>query len=645
MRDLYTSFGLQARIETFQVLFPMPKKRVLEMGRFRAKLQEPEIKGDETSKPNRDALPPYNAYSADGDVRAKLMYVNFGMPADYEALEKQGLDVKGKIVIVRYGAGWRGLKPKLAAEHGAVGCIIYSYPRDDGYGQGDLYPKGGWRDKNSAQRGSVLDMPIAPGDPLTPGVGATSDAKRLPFAEAQGVMKIPVLPIGYGDALPLLRDLGGPVASDNWRGGLPITYHIGPSKQEVHLNLAFSWNLVEARDVIAVLPGSQYPDQWVLRGNHHDGWVHGANDPLSGQVAMLDEAKSIGSLAKSGWRPKRSIVFCSWDGEEPGLLGSTEWVETHAQELTQKAVAYINTDSTGRGFLGASGSHSLQHFVNDTAKDVPDIETNLSVLDRLRATRMVSDEKITKTEDLKIDALGSGSDFSGFLQHLGIAALDFGFGGEGEGTQYHSAYDSFDWQMRFADPGLAYGVVLAKTTGRMTLRLANADGLPFEFTALAKTVADYDKELTDLVTKMRKDTDRINSQIADGTLAATLDPTKLTILPKPKTPVPAVVNLDPLHAAVARLTAAAAKFEVGRSSSPAKDQAIMQAEQALLGPGLPSRAWYRHTLYAPGLLTGYGVKTIPGVREAIESRDWPLAEAQAQVAADAINRLSSILEQ
>jgi N-acetylated-alpha-linked acidic dipeptidase len=360
---------------------------------------------------------------------------------------------------------------------------------------------------------------------------------------------------------------------------------------------------------------------------------------------MLDEAKAIGSLAKSGWRPKRSIVFCSWDGEEPGLLGSTEWVETHAQELTQKAVAYINTDSTGRGFLGASGSHSLQHFVNDTAKDVPDIETNLSVLDRLRATRMVSDEKITKTEDLKIDALGSGSDFSGFLQHLGIAALDFGFGGEGEGTQYHSAYDSFDWQMRFADPGLAYGVVLAKTTGRMTLRLANADGLPFEFTALAKTVADYDKELTDLVTKMRKDTDRINSQIADGTLAATLDPTKPSILPQPKAPVPAVVNLDPLHAAVARLTAAAAKFEAGRSSTPTRDQAILQAEHALLGPGLPGRPWYRHTLYAPGLLTGYGVKTIPGVREAIESRDWPLAEAQAQVAADAINRLSSILEQ
>jgi N-acetylated-alpha-linked acidic dipeptidase len=458
-------------------------------------------------------------------------------------------------------------------------------------------------------------------------------------------MKIPVLPIGYGDALPLLRDLGGKVAPDNWRGGLPITYHIGPSKQDVHLNLAFSWNLVEARDVIGVLPGSEFPDQWVLRGNHHDGWVHGANDPLSGQVALLDEAKALGSLAKSGWRPKRTIVFCSWDGEEPGLLGSTEWVETHAEELSQKAAAYVNTDSTGRGFLGASGSHSLQHFVNDTAKDVPDVETKLSILDRLRANRSVGDEKITKTDDLKIEALGSGSDFSGFLQHLGIAALDLGFGGEGEGTQYHSVYDSFDWETRFADPGLAYGVVLAKTAGRLTLRLANADGLPFEFTALAKTVSDYDKELTDLVDKTRKDTDRLNAQIADGTLAAIQDPTKPTVLPQPKPPVPAFVNLDPLHAAVARLTAAAAKFEKGRDANPAKDLAILQTERALLGPGLPGRPWYRHTLYAPGLLTGYGVKTIPGVREAIESRDWTLAEAQAQVAAEAINRLAAILEQ
>ena len=642
MRDLYASFGFQARIETFQVLFPTPKTRVLEMGGFRAKLREPEVQGDATSKPSPEALPPYNAFSCDGDVRGKLMYVNYGTPADYETLEKMGIDVRGKIVIARYGGAWRGLKPKLAGEHGAIGCIIYSDPHDDGFYQGDPYPKGGWRDPNSAQRGSVLDMPVTPGDPLTPGIGATKDAKRLPIKDALGVTKIPVLPISYGDALPLLKDLQGVVAPEAWRGALPITYHLGPTKKEVHLKVAFDWRLVDARDIIAVLPGAEYPDQWVLRGNHHDGWVHGANDPLSGQVAMLDEAKAIGALAKTGWRPKRTLVFCSWDGEEPGLLGSTEWVETHAEELSKKAVAYINSDSTGRGFFGASGSHGLQHFVSQAAADVTDPETNMPVLERQRAKQMIGDEKTPATGDLKIAALGSGSDFSSFLQHIGVSALDLGFGGEGEGSQYHSAYDSFDWETRFADPGLKYGVVLSKTAGRMMLRLADADGLPFEFVTLASTVADYDKEITDLVEKTRKDTDRLNKQIADGTLAATFDPTKVNVLPKPKAAVPAI-NLEPLHKAVERLKVAAAKFNAAQTPTPALDAAIMQTERVLLGPGLPGRPWYRHVLYAPGLYTGYGVKTIPGVREAIEQRDWKLAEAQAVIAAKALDRLSTVL--
>jgi N-acetylated-alpha-linked acidic dipeptidase len=644
MRDLYTSFGFQARIETFHVLFPTPKTRVLELGRFRAKLREPEVKGDETSRPTREALPPYNAFSSDGDVRGKLVYVNYGMPSDYETLAKRGIDVKGCIAIARYGGAWRGLKPKLATEHGAVGCIIYSDPRDDGYYQGDTYPNGAWRNPDSAQRGSVLDMPIAPGDPLTPGIGATADAPRIARKDAVGITKIPVLPIGYGDALPLLKDLTGPVAPDGWRGALPITYHLGPSRTEAHLKLEFHWDQVEARNVIAVLTGTEYPDQWVLRGNHHDAWVHGANDPLSGQVALLDEAKAIGTLAKTGWRPKRTIVYCSWDGEEQGLLGSTEWVETHAAELTAKAVAYINTDSTGRGFFGASGSHSLEHFVNQAAADVTDPETKLSVLERLRARDSIGDEATPKTGDLKIDALGSGSDFSGFLQHLGIAAVDCGFGGEDEGTQYHSAYDSFDWQSRFVDPGLTYGVVLAKTTGRMALRLANADGLPFEFTALAETVAGYDKELTDLVSKLAKDTERHNRQLVDGTLAATFDPTKVNVLPKPLAAVPVKLNLEPLHQAVARLKRVAAAFEANRVPGPSRNLTAIQSERALLGPGLPNRPWYRHLLYAPGLFTGYGVKTLPGVREAIEARDWPLAEAQAVLAAQALDRLSNLLE-
>src|SRR3954471_9139024 len=385
---LFKSWGYDTNVEEFQVLFPTPKRRVVELiapEHFVARLVEPPVPGDATSGQTSEQLPTYNAYSIDGDVTGDLVYANYGIPADYDLLERNGVDVKGKIVITRYGGSWRGIKPKVAAEHGAIGCIIYSDPKDDGYGQGDVYPKGAYRNENGAQRGSVMDMPVHPGDPLTPGVGATADAKRLDRKDADVITKIPVLPISYGDALPLLRALGGPVAPPDWRGALPITYHLGVGPARVNMALAFDWKMGPAYDVIARLAGNDRADQWVMRGNHHDAWVNGASDPISGLVAELEEAKAVAELAKTGWRPKRTIQFAAWDGEEEGLIGSTEWAETHADELRAKGVVYINSDTNSRGFLDAGGSHTLEKLMTQVARDVNDPERNISVLARMRA--------------------------------------------------------------------------------------------------------------------------------------------------------------------------------------------------------------------------------------------------------------------
>src|SRR5690348_5044145 len=334
----FKEWGFDAHIEQFDVLFPTPTKRVLELvspTRYTAKLREPPVPGDPTSSQQKEQLPTYNAYSPDGDVTADLVFVNYGLPDDYDQLDRLGISVKGKIVIAKYGRSWRGIKPKVAAEHGAIGCIIYSDPADDGYVQGDTFPVGPMRPSQGVQRGSVMDDPLYGGDPLTPGVGADNNAKRLPLSEAKSIARIPTLPISYGDAQPLLAALRGPVAPDPWRGGLPITYHVGPGPAKVHLAVKFDWSLKPIYDVIAKIPGSSAPDEWVIRGNHHDGWVNGASDPISGQVAMLEEARAFGALLKQGWRPRRTIIYAAWDGEEPMLLGSTEWAEAHDQELRQ----------------------------------------------------------------------------------------------------------------------------------------------------------------------------------------------------------------------------------------------------------------------------------------------------------------------
>lgn len=656
----FKEWGFDAQIEEFHVLFPTPKTqslRMLEPEKFTAKLEEARLAEDSTSGQKKEQLPAYNAYSIDGDVTGELVYVNYGLPSDYEELERRGIDVKGKIAIARYGASWRGIKPKVAAEKGAIGCIIYSDPKDDGYFRGDVYPEGAYKNEFGAQRGSVADMPLFTGDPLTPGGPSTKDAKRIDLEDAKTLTAIPVLPISYSDALPLLRAMGGPVAPEEWRGALPITYHLGPGPAKVRLNVEFNWDIKPAYNVIAKLRGSELPNQWVIRGNHHDAWVNGADDPISGMVAVMEEARIIGELAKQGKRPRRTIVYCGWDAEEPGLIGSTEWVELHARELVEKAAVYINSDSNGRGFLYSGGSHTLEKLVNEVAREVADPQKNIPVSERLRAARLVRGAPDDRKDahgraDLRISALGSGSDYTPFIDHLGIASLNVGFGGEDGGGSYHTIYDSYDHYIRFGDPNFDYGKALVQTAGRLTLRFANADVLPFEFKNFAETISKYVKEIDNLTNNLREETERENGLIAEGRYDAALDPKEALSAPKPKDPVP-YLNLAPLENAAARVKSSAERFEAARSSlrgltreqQTQLDEIMIQTERALTSDeGLPRRPWYKHQIYAPGFYTGYGVKTLPGVREAIEQRDWREAEEQAVRIAEALNRFSDLVD-
>jgi N-acetylated-alpha-linked acidic dipeptidase len=640
----FKEWGLDARIETFQVLFPTPKERRLEMlepVKFTARLQEPAVAADPTSGQNAEQLPTYNAYSVDGDVTAPLVYVNYGVPEDYEQLDRLGISVKGAIVIARYGASWRGIKPKVAAEHGAVGCIIYSDPREDGYYEGDVFPEGAWRPQDGVQRGSVMDMPLYPGDPLTPGVGATPEATRLAVKDAPTLTKIPVLPISYGDAKSLLAALKGPVAPAAWRGALPITYHIGPGPARVRLKVASNWDLKPVYDVVARIPGSTYPDQWILRGNHHDAWVNGAEDPVAGASALLEEARALGLLLKQGWRPKRTIIYCAWDGEEQGLLGSTEWAEAHAAELSRSAAAYINSDSNGRGYLFASGSHSLEKFLNTVARDIEDPETRLSIWKRLQLQRIAespeSRREARERPDLRIGALGSGSDYTAFVDHLGIASLNLGFGGEDGGGIYHSIYDDWYWYTHFSDSDFRYGRALAQTAGTAVMRLAGADLLPYDFTNLADTARKYVGELQKLLKDKQEEIRERNRQIEEGVFAATADPREKSVPPATE-PVPPFLSFAPLENGVEALARSADRYEkalakaaLGRASLQAVNLKLIESERRLTdSAGLPGRPWFKHQIYAPGVYTGYGVKTIPAVREAIEQKRW--AEAETQIA-------------
>ncbi len=656
----FKSWGYDAEIENFYVLFPTPIIRLLEMTGtpdFKASLKERALKEDGTSGQETLQLPVYNCYSADGDVTGELIFVNYGVPADYDKLARMGIDVKGKIVIARYGQSWRGIKPKVAQEHGAIGCIIYSDPKEDGYFRGDVYPKGPFRPGFGAQRGSVEDMPVYPGDPLTPGVGATKDAKRSDRKDAANLLKIPVIPISYADAKPLLESLEGPVVPVEWRGALPITYHAGPGKHKVHLKLTFDWQVRPLYNVIAKLKGSDYPDEWVIRGNHHDAWVNGAADPVSGQAAMMEEARSIGEMAKGGWKPKRTIVYCAWDGEEPGLLGSTEWVEFHENELKQKAVLYINSDGNGRGFLEAGGSQALEPAFTEIIKEINDPEKNVSVYERRRSLDIVNaaSAKIKKEllakKTFSLEALGSGSDFSPFAQHVGIPSINLGFGGEDDGGEYHSIYDSYDLYKKFKDPTFEYGVVLAKTAGHTTLRFANAETLPFDFRNLQKTISKYATEIMGLADDMRENTSVENQLIKEKfyTVANKINEPLLPPVAKDEVPF---LNFGSLQNALVALeksanglSGAMSKNNLSTDKKNELNKKLYQAEQVLLTKeGLPRRGWYRHAIYAPGFYTGYGVKTLPGIREAIEQRNWKEAQEQIEVAAFTINNFSAYLD-
>jgi len=658
----FKEWGWDARIETYEVLFPTPKERLVELiapTTFKASLEEPAVGSDPTSSQKSEQLPSFNAYSIDGDVTGPLVYVNYGRPADYEELEKRGVSVKGAIVIARYGASWRGIKPKVAAEHGAVGCLIYSDPRDDGYFVDSVFPDGPMRSKDGVQRGSVMDMPTYPGDPLTPNVGATSGARRLDLKAVTTLTKIPVLPISHGDAQPLLAALGGPMAPIDWRGALPIAYRLGSGPARVHMKLAFDWGLKRAYDVIARLPGSTYPDEWIVRGNHHDAWVNGAQDPGSGMSAMLEEARALGQLTKQGWRPKRTIVYAAWDGEEQGLLGSTEWVEDHEQELRDKAAVYINTDGNGRGFLNAGGSHALESLVNAVARDVDDPETKGSVWKRMQAQTIATGPPPRRAEarsrgELRIDALGSGSDYSAFLQHAGIPTLNVSFGGlDSSDGVYHSIYDDYYHFTKFLDTDFAYGRALAQTVGTLVIRLAEPDLLPFQFTQLADTVETYVRELQTLLKEQQDTIRETNRQLEEGVFASVADrrrPQKPPVLQD----VPPALNFAPLENASSALTRAADRYrkavdaarpKLTAESARAINLRLIQSERQLTDQaGLPRRAWYKHLLYAPGYYTGYAVKTMPGVREAIEQKNYAEADAEIVRVARGLEREKMLLD-
>jgi N-acetylated-alpha-linked acidic dipeptidase len=631
----FREWGLNAWIEEHEALMPTPEERLLELVEpepYQAELKEPALPQDKDST-DVGQLPTFNAYAADGDVTAQLVYVNYGTPEDFARLESLGVSVKDKIVIARYGRSWRGIKPKLASERGALGCLIYSDPADDGYVNGTIYPEGPYRPWQGVQRGSVMDMPLHPGDPLTPGWGAVPGGRRLDLSQARTLLKIPVLPISYGDALPLLRNLRGVQAPEDWRGALPITYHVGPGPAKVHLKTRFDWKVRPLYNVLARIEGAVFPDEWVIHGNHHDAWVNGAEDPTSGNVALMETARAFGELLKQGFKPKRTLVFASWDGEEWGLLGSTEWAEKHAAELRQKAVAYLNTDSTGKGWLSAEGSHSLQKLVSEVAREVFDPKTGQTIFEAARERRIEqakTEEEKSKAAPLTViplGALGSGSDYTAFLDHLTIASLNLSFGGAGGGGIYHSIYDSFDWFTRFSDTDFGYGRTLSQTVGTTLLRLSEATVLPLEFTDVASTVKGY-------VDEIEKEHQKVKQAPA--------------------------LDLSPVRSALARLENAAAAYETAFAGLSAASSSsllsrrlelaalnrILYSTERALGQegGLPRRDWFKHQVYAPGLLTGYGVKTLPAIREAVEQKYWEEAGRSVGVVARIIENLATEVE-
>jgi N-acetylated-alpha-linked acidic dipeptidase len=631
LRDQYRSFGFDAEIVTYNAWLPQPREVTLELTKpIAKKLASPEEPVDvDKDTFDKRILPGVNLYSPSGDVTAPVVYVNYGTLEDYHTLESSGVHVEGKIVLARYGKGYRGIKAKLAEERKAAALIIFSDPKDDGNVVGETFPSGPWRPMSGIQRGSINYIQIYPGDPLTPGVAATPDAKRIAPANAASLPRIPTMPINAQDASVILANLGGDPVPPDWQGGLPFTYHFGPGAAEVHLKLVMDYQQRPIYDVIARLRGTS-DDEWVVLGNHHDAWVYGAADPGSGTATMLETGRALGELARSGWKPRRTIVICEWDGEEPGLIGSTEWVEANGDELQKKAVAYINTDVGVNGpNFGASATPSLKQLVRDATRDVQDPRTGHSVYDAWREHAAASKGEVAGTarqepvanasDEAPVSALGSGSDYSAFYDHAGIPSMDVGF--NGDYGVYHSVYDDFYWMKHFGDPQFAYHAALARIIGTIALRLDEADILPFDFPAYA---SEIERMTSDRFHRAVRDEDRQSLQ-------------------------PALDAAAKLSASASRASEALRAIS-GSPLDPAKasqlNHAIAEVEQALLAPdGLVGRPWYKHVLYAPGSYTGYASMPEPGVTEALDRNDSATLRREADSLAAALTQVAARLDQ
>lgn len=632
LRDQLRSFGFEAELVQYKVWLNQPKEVQLEMVTPEAKAlgtQEDPFEWDKDTY-NKSAIVGFNGYSPSGDVTAPVVYANYGLHEDYKRLEELGVSVAGKIALVRYGRSFRGVKTRIAEEHKAAGVVIYSDPADDGYVAGDIYPRGPYRPPSGIQRGSVYYGSNYSGDPLTPGVAAKDGAKRLDPAEAKSLPRTPTMPINYRDAGEILKHLGGPRVPREWQGGLPFTYHVGPGQAAVRMKLAMDYQLRPIYDVIGKLRG-QTDNEWVILGNHHDAWVFGAVDPSSGTASVLEAARALGELARGGWKPRRTILIAGWDAEEYGLIGSTEWVEDNLAELQRKAVAYVNMDSAvSGGAFGGSGTPSLKELVREVAREVADPKTGRSVYDvwKERAQRGEGRRRATpgagsappRDADVSLSNLGSGSDFTPFFQHAGIPSLDMGF--SGEYGVYHSVYDDFYWMKNFGDPQFLYHAAAARMAAVMLLRLAEADTLPFDYEAYAKEIAQYLEELGGAA----------KQQGGEGKL-----------------------DLREVEAAARAFSASAGnamKAVRGMQARNANDavqasvvnRALREVEQAFLSPGLASRPWYRHSVYAPGTYTGYEVVLLPGVREAVDKGDWDAARKEATALADSLRRAAAKLD-
>ncbi len=632
LRDQYRSYGFDADIESYSVWLPMPREIKLELVKPKHEnlaTPEPPIPGDLDTW-SKHVTPDYNDYSPSGDITAPVVYVNYGMAQDYRELARLGVSVDGKIVIARYGRGYRGIKALLAEQHHASGLVLYSDPQDDGYAAGDPFPDGPWRPMGGVQRGSILYTQIYPGDPLTPGFASVPGAKRISPADAASLPHIPTMPISAEDASVILKDLDGHHVPRNWQGALPFTYHVGNGHVRVHMRVVMDYRQRPLYDVIAKLHGS-LDDQWVILGNHHDAWVYGAADPSSGTASLLETARALGELVRSGWQPRRTIVICNWDGEEPGLLGSTEWVEQHRTELQAKAVAYINTDVgvTGPNFT-ASASPSLNDLIRAATRQVPDPDTGESVYEawaehssagRTELSGVARETAGARTSgEAPVGTLGSGSDYSAFLDFAGIPAVDLAF--SGDYGVYHSLYDDFYWMKHFGDPTFAYHVTLARVLGILALRLDEAGILPFDYSNYSSEVS---RSLDELAAR------------------ASQDPSEYAALQ----PVVDAANRfaeSSLREAMAigALEGTTVNFALANRLS----LALADVEQSLLDPnGLVGRPWYKHTIFAPGSYTGYAAESLPGITEALNHQDIATLKVESNSVAQALVRASECLDQ